>query len=549
MTTQDVEVVSEVILVTGDIVPSGQTGRLEVSETRWNFSWNHDGTMLSIQGDNTSLERSKDNESFWCNAKLGNGQVIQLAAQQDANASQSVESVKVEPPVRTEERVDEEAMAEPRSPLGSAERMNLVVRAAELRRQGILTDEEFQIEKSRILGTPQQTIKYINPVASASDPVDTAAPAAPPSPTVSSLAESSPAGSSLDEQATPMPARLAAKEIVSPRKTSPSGPSQDTRAALSPESTPTPVTSVDERRNSATVSKSRSSRSGALCMVGAACIVGGAFLPYYAASVSGRSQSDNAFQIPSQINGHIFFLDGVMLSIAAGALTIIALRLWSNARQGVRTFEIVVATLFIVPPVVHVWQHRVVFSDGTAGPGVGWFFSVAGAATSILAAVLVGRTRSYRRRYPPLDDSPSLQTVSTSQLKVLGTFSVAASGLALVGGFLPYITANAIIIQVSRNAFQLGKYESMDYNGYFLLAATAVLALVGMEALGVFGLRRFRRWLAILSILALAVPIVDAWTANDGGGAHFSVGIGSIVSCVGGVAAIVAVAMSFRKSA
>ena len=260
MTTQDVEVVREVPLSTGHLIPAGQTGLMEISEARWNFSWVHDGGMLSIQGDNTSLERSKDNESFWCNAKLGNGQVIQLVAQQDANTSQSVESVKVEPPVQTEGRVNEEAMAEPPSLLGSAERLNLVARAAELRQQGILTDEEFQIEKRRILGSSKQPINSINTGAESvghSTPVSTTALTAPPISTDSVPAMNRDTTPLPVEKATPIPAWLAAKEIVSPSKSSPSRPNQDDLATASPESnTHASATSVSGQQRPRTVSPS-----------------------------------------------------------------------------------------------------------------------------------------------------------------------------------------------------------------------------------------------------------------------------------------------------
>ena len=555
MTTQDVEVVSEVPLATGHLIPAGQTGLMEIYEARWNFSWVHDGGMLSIQGDNTSLERSTDNESFWCNAKLGNGQVIQLVAQQDANASQSVESVKVESPLQEEEMVDEEAMAEPPSSLGSAERLNLVARAAELRQQGILTDEEFQTEKRRILGISKQPMSSINTGAESvepSTPVSTTAFTAPPKSTDSLLAMNRDTAPLPVEQATPMPDWLAAKEIVSPSTSSPSRPSESGPKRPDTES-PSSAQNPTSKSNT-----SSTSRASFLCFVGAALVIGGAFLPDYAASVNGESESINAFQIIYFFKPHAIHADGALLCLSGALLLVVGLYLLrTGISRRVLQALLVFSFLLVLPSTIHVWMLRHVTPEGTIGPGIGSFVSDAGALIAIAAVLSLHRSRrmsqqvweskqrSHWLRATGQRHSSFEESVRSRRAKTIGLLCIAASTLVLLGGFLPLVTVNAVIIQRGFNAFQFGAYGGMDYNGYFLLAGVAVFALTGMEVLGSFAYFKFRRWLVAVGVLFLSIPLINTFGNS---GAHFSIGIGAIISIIGGITALSAIMVSFARN-
>jgi hypothetical protein len=143
--------------------------------------------------------------------------------------------------------------------------------------------------------------------------------------------------------------------------------------------------------------------------------------------------------------------------------------------------------------------------------------------------------------YPP-DDS------------LAGTFCLVGGALVAIGAFFPYFVATTALGSISRNAFQLGQFLSMTYQGPFILVTGLLLVLRGLSLRGIIGSNSPHPWSPLewsplwISIIA-AIAVLDAWLGSFPSNSlvHVNRGFGGIVSLVGVLSGFVAMYIHRRN--
>jgi hypothetical protein len=156
-------------------------------------------------------------------------------------------------------------------------------------------------------------------------------------------------------------------------------------------------------------------------------------------------------------------------------------------------------------------------------------------------------------REPPGESAPGglgVKGMDVSWLVLLG------AAVLIIAAFLPWFTASAAFVSVSRNAFQLGQDEGFSIDGLVMVAAGIVAGLVAIAHLRHTTLRV--KWSAIVAGLVAAIwagfdvaninqSLVDPVKAKGG---VASVGFGVWLAVIGGVVtALAAIAMRREMTA
>ena len=215
-----VDVAEQALFKNGVIVVNGQQGTLKVSSHEWRFLWVDGIDTRSIAGSGGLGNYRKVGSRVMCEVIALDGTAIRFMFGQFHSSSilstQSVSEYQVSqgfenttvgdfsstpsPPTSTATAPEEStlnnlvtadnrsstpspttstATASEESTLsGSAQRLELLGKAADLRSQGVLTDEEFGEEKRRILSQSTPTVSPVSETSSA--PNSSAAPTPPP---------------------------------------------------------------------------------------------------------------------------------------------------------------------------------------------------------------------------------------------------------------------------------------------------------------------------------------------------------------------------------
>ncbi len=136
---------------------------------------------------------------------------------------------------------------------------------------------------------------------------------------------------------------------------------------------------------------------------------------------------------------------------------------------------------------------------------------------------------------------------------VAGNFCLVGGGLVAIGAFFPYFVETSVLGTVDRNAFQLGAFFSMTYQGPFIVITGVLLILRGLTLKEVIGTKSEHPWSPlewsplVLSVIA-AVAVLDAWLGTSSNpDVTFNRGFGGIVSLVGVLFGFVAMYLHRRN--
>jgi hypothetical protein len=187
----NVELDEQAVLKNGAVVARGQQGTLIIDSNEWRFLWADGIDRSSIVGPGGIQNLRRVGSRVTCQSIYLDGTIIRFMFDQVQSSEilsrQVVEELENAPsgdsaPVgnlSTPSPTTSTATASEESTLsGSAQRLELLAKAADLRSQGVLTDEEFGEEKRRILSQSTPTVSPVSETSSA--PNSSAAPTPPP---------------------------------------------------------------------------------------------------------------------------------------------------------------------------------------------------------------------------------------------------------------------------------------------------------------------------------------------------------------------------------